>query len=127
MPATASAFDFDGDGAAELVLADPAGLHVLRGRDGSVVGELPVGSCSNAYAYPVVADVDGDGKAEIVMGSYPCTGSPAIGVRVVRRSAGRLGAGARRLEPVRVRPSRARTPGAPTPPRPERRRSRPPT
>ena len=80
-PATASAFDFDGDGAAELVLADPAGLHVLRGRDGSVAGELPAGSCSNAYAYPVVADVDGDGKAEIVMGSYPCAGSPATGVR----------------------------------------------
>ena len=82
VPATASAFDFDGDGAAELVMADPAGLHVLNGRDGSVAGELPVGSCSNAYAYPAVADVDGDGKAEIVMGSYPCAGSPAIGVRV---------------------------------------------
>ncbi len=78
---TASAFDFDGDGAAELVMADPTGLHVLSGRDGSVVGELPTGSCSNAYAYPVVADVDGDGKAEIVMGSYACAGSPATGVR----------------------------------------------
>jgi len=79
---SASAFDFDGDGAAELVLADSAGLHVLRGSDGSVAGELPVGTCTYAHAYPVVADVDGDGKAEIVMGSNACAGSPTVGVRV---------------------------------------------
>ena len=59
----------------------PPGCTSCSGRDGSVVGELPTGSCSNAYAYPVVADVDGDGKAEIVMGSYACAGSPATGVR----------------------------------------------
>jgi RHS repeat-associated protein len=80
--AAASAFDFDGDGASELVIADTTGLHVLSGRDGSVLAELPTGSCSTAHAYPLVADVDGDGKADIVMGSHPCSGGVPAGVRV---------------------------------------------
>ncbi len=82
----ASAFDFDDDGAAELVLADTTGLHVLKGLDGSLLGELPVGSCSAAHAYPAVADADGDGKAEIVLASLPCSSSPALGVHVLGES-----------------------------------------
>jgi RHS repeat-associated protein len=80
--AAASAFDFDGDGAAEVVLADPTGLRVLRGRDGAVLAESPVGTCGFNHPYPVVTDVDGDGKAEILLGSNAtCSGSTARGLR----------------------------------------------
>ena len=77
----ASAFDFDGDGAAEVLLADTAGLHVLRGVDGSLAAESPVGTCTYAHSYPLVADLDGDGKAEILMGSNACAASAAAGLR----------------------------------------------
>ena len=47
-----SAFDFDGDGADEAWSPTSAGLHVLSGRDGALLGERAVGSCSGAHGYP---------------------------------------------------------------------------
>ena len=93
----ASAFDFDGDGATEVVLADSGGLRVLRGRDGTVVAESPTGTCTNSHATPVVADVDGDAKAEILLGSNAtCTASTARGLRAF----GEAGDGWVRARPI---------------------------
>jgi hypothetical protein len=76
-----SGFDFDGDGALELVYMDETSLRLYRGSDGSVLSEVLVESCDFSGSYPVVADVDGDGLAEVVAGSNSaCAGSLATGV-----------------------------------------------
>ncbi|MEM7392976.1 MAG: FG-GAP-like repeat-containing protein, partial [Verrucomicrobiota bacterium] len=63
-----SVFDFEGDGAAEVVYGDQNFLRIFRGSDGAVLYELAKSS-GTVFEYPVVADVDGDGNAEIVTGA----------------------------------------------------------
>ena len=60
-----SVFDFDGDGKAEVVYRDEQKLRVYRGTNGQVLFETPMSSCT-WYEYVLVADVDGNNKAEIV-------------------------------------------------------------
>jgi hypothetical protein len=60
-------FDFEGDGVAEVVYADQTRLWVFDGRDGSVRLESDQHSNATWLEYPVVADVDADGHAEIVV------------------------------------------------------------
>ena len=62
-----SVFDFEGDGAAEAVYADETMLWAFNGADGAV--KLQSGQHTNGtwLEYPVIADVDGDGHAEIVV------------------------------------------------------------
>ncbi len=64
-----SVFDFEGDGAAEVVYADEETLWVFDGSTGAV--ELAMGEHASGtlYEYPLVADVDGDGSSEIVLAS----------------------------------------------------------
>lgn len=77
-----SVFDFDGDGAAEAVYRDEQFLYVFRGADGVVLFKTPLSSCT-WYEYPVVADVTGDGRAEIVTGANNnCGFGPDRGVFV---------------------------------------------
>jgi hypothetical protein len=61
-----SVFDFDGDGKAEVVYADERNLHVYDGKSGTELLTLcnPSGTL---WEYPLVADVDGDDQAEIVL------------------------------------------------------------
>jgi uncharacterized repeat protein (TIGR01451 family) len=61
-------FDFDGDGAMEVVYRDERHLWIFRGGDGTVLYKLPVSS-DTWTEQPIVADVDGDGQAEIVVSS----------------------------------------------------------
>lgn len=63
---SSSVFDFEGDGRAEVVYNDHHFLRVYRGSDGTVLFQTPNSSCT-ATENPVVADVDGDGEAEIVV------------------------------------------------------------
>jgi hypothetical protein len=60
-------FDFEGDGAAEVVYADQTRLWVFSGADGSVKLASTEHSNGTWLEYPSIADVDGDGHAEIVV------------------------------------------------------------
>ena len=60
-----SVFDFDGDGAAEVVYSDEIRLYIYKGFDGTILFQTLLSSCT-WHEYPVVADVDADGNAEIV-------------------------------------------------------------
>ncbi|MCB9758438.1 MAG: VCBS repeat-containing protein [Alphaproteobacteria bacterium] len=62
-----SVFDFEGDGVAEAVYADETRLWVFAGPDGTVKLESTEHSNATWTEYPVVADVDADGVAEIVV------------------------------------------------------------
>ncbi len=77
-----SVFDFEGDGAAEVVYADENDLYVLDGATGAVKLKEPEHSSATCSEYPAVADVDNDGHAEIIYTSSAYSG-PEKGVRVV--------------------------------------------
>ncbi len=67
--ATAPAlFDFDGDQRPDVVYADETAVHLLQGSHGAPLFQTT--HCSGSlYESPVVADVDGDGSANIVVAS----------------------------------------------------------
>jgi RHS repeat-associated protein len=62
---SSSVFDFEGDGAAEVVYADELRLRVYKGLDGTVLFDEVMGSAT-WHENPIVADVDADGRADIV-------------------------------------------------------------
>ncbi len=64
---SAVAFDFEGDGAAEVVYADLRHLRILDGVDGDERWSAERPSLTN-FELPVVADIDGDARADIVVG-----------------------------------------------------------
>ncbi len=91
-----SVFDFDGDGRAEVVYADERNLHVYEGPTGKELLTLcnPSGTL---WEYPLVADVDGDDQAEIVLVGndmwWGCSGSMGpgtgpTGIRVIGSKTG---------------------------------------
>ncbi|MBW2524255.1 MAG: VCBS repeat-containing protein [Deltaproteobacteria bacterium] len=61
-----SVFDFQGDGAAEVVYGDECYFRVYRGADGLVLYEVE-NSSATIHEYPVVVDVDGDNNTEVVV------------------------------------------------------------
>lgn len=63
-----SVFDFEGDGRAEVVYNDELYLRVYDGVTGAVLYEQPNTSYT-ALENPIIADVDNDGAAEIVVGT----------------------------------------------------------
>ncbi|MEM6990558.1 MAG: VCBS repeat-containing protein [Myxococcota bacterium] len=76
-----TAFDFLGDGVAEAMYADELRLHVF---DGAGVPILQIDRASvTVTEYPVVADIDNDGSAEIVVVSNS-SGGAAPAVQAVR-------------------------------------------
>ena len=63
-----SLFDFDGDGQAEAVYADECFTRVYEGKTGRILFSAKRSSDTSIEG-PVVSDIDGDGSAEILMGS----------------------------------------------------------
>lgn len=84
-----SVFDFDGNGQAEVVYADQEYLRIYDGPTGMVLFET-CNTTGTLWEYPLVADVDNDGHADIVAiaNDYnanilcPDDGSQQRGVRV---------------------------------------------
>ncbi len=83
-----SVFDFDGNGQAEVVYADEQYLRIYDGPTGAVLFET-CNTTGTLWEYPLVADVDNDGHADIVAISNdyssitcPADGSKQRGVRV---------------------------------------------
>ncbi|MFB6262119.1 MAG: thrombospondin type 3 repeat-containing protein, partial [Bradymonadaceae bacterium] len=85
-----SVFDFEGDGRAEVVYNDELFLRILDGETGRVLYKVRNTSFT-ALEYPVIADVDGDGAAEIAVGANDfecgdvltgCAGKGFAGVKV---------------------------------------------
>jgi hypothetical protein len=64
-------FDFEGDGLAEIIYTDECFVRIYDGRDGTVLFEEPNNTRTH-NEYPVVADVDSDGNAELVVTSNIC-------------------------------------------------------
>jgi hypothetical protein len=63
-----SVFDFQHDGKSEVVYGDECYLRVFDGSTGTTVFESPNPSCT-VHENPVIADVNRDGRAEIVAGT----------------------------------------------------------
>jgi len=81
-----SVFDFDGDGSAEVIYADEVNMHVYAGPTGQELLTL-CNTNGTLFEYPLVADVDNDGHADIIVGSnsysgFNCAGTKTTGIRV---------------------------------------------
>jgi hypothetical protein len=75
-------FDFEGDGAAEVVYADENDVWVYDGATGAVKMQETRHSSTTCSEYPIIADVDLDGHAEIIYASAAYSG-PENGVTVI--------------------------------------------
>jgi hypothetical protein len=81
-----SVFDFDGDGSAEVVYSDEWYLRIFRGTTGEVLWQT-CNTTGTLRELPVIADVDNDGQADIVVVSnayspITCENTKQRGVRV---------------------------------------------
>lgn len=73
-----SVFDFEADGKAEVVYADECFTRVYSGNEGNVLFSRYRSSCT-WNENPIVADVDGDFRAELVVGSNTACGEIGVG------------------------------------------------
>src|SRR5262249_47479755 len=73
-----SVFDFDGDGAAEVIYNDECMLRVYNGRDGGILWSTPSTSLTG-IDNPIAVDVDNDGHTELVVVSGDFVPTPDAG------------------------------------------------
>ena len=62
-----SVYDFEGDGAADVVYNDEVRLRVYAGNNGTEKLNILGHGSGTLFEYPLVVDVDNDGQAEIVV------------------------------------------------------------
>jgi hypothetical protein len=91
-----SAFDFDDDGAAEVLHADETAFRIFDGKTGAERVKVPHCSATDDEL-PVVADLDGDGAAEIILVENTfaadivgCDAGIEPGIRVLAEVGGRF-------------------------------------
>ncbi|MBK9254341.1 MAG: gliding motility-associated C-terminal domain-containing protein [Saprospiraceae bacterium] len=65
-------FDFNQDGKMEIVYKDEENLMIIDGPTGTIISTTPLRH-GTGLEYPVIADVDGDGQAEILITGYTTT------------------------------------------------------
>ncbi len=83
-----SVFDFEGDGIAEVVYADELTLWVFNGPNGSPKLQYTEHASNTWLEYPVIADVDANGHADIVWGHNPYQGGKEVyGISVIADAA----------------------------------------
>jgi len=81
-----SVFDFNGDGQDEVVYADEIYMRIYNGSTGDVLAQV-CNTSGTLHEYPLVADVDNDGQADIIVASnnysgLNCGGIKTRGIRV---------------------------------------------
>jgi hypothetical protein len=74
-----SVFDFEADGSAEVVYADECFVRVYKGDSGEVLFSQYRSSCT-WYENPIIADVDGDFRADLVTPSNKACSDGVSGV-----------------------------------------------
>ncbi|MDR2563947.1 MAG: hypothetical protein LBC98_08410 [Prevotellaceae bacterium] len=89
-------FDFNLDGRNEIVYRDTEELRILSGEGSAVVG-LSGATFTNVksgtlWEYPVIADVDNDGEAEIIITGHDSNASERGYIRVFKSGAGKWAA-----------------------------------
>jgi len=79
-------FDFNGDGKAEVVYSDEIHLWMYDGTTGENLINETCNTTGTLFEYPVIADVDNDGQADIVMGAnayaYACNNTKQAGISI---------------------------------------------
>lgn len=78
-----SVFDFEGDGAADVVYADELTLWVYDGATGTVKLMDDGHASGTLFEYPLIVDVDNDGSTEIVLASNNYAYSGYNGITVI--------------------------------------------
>jgi hypothetical protein len=76
-----TAFDFDNDGRIEFVFADEVSLRIFNGATGAVRWQTRHSS-GTTHENPVIADVDGDFSADLVVATNDLAYPPYHGIRV---------------------------------------------
>ena len=67
MQTGSSVYDFEGDGAADVIYNDEVRLRVYAGVDGTEKLNILGHGSATLWEYPIVVDVDNDGQSEIVV------------------------------------------------------------
>jgi len=76
-------FDFEGDGAAEVVYADEHVLYIYDGATGTIELAFEDHASGTLIEYPVIVDIDGDDSAEIILPSNNMWWSGNTGITVI--------------------------------------------
>ncbi len=77
-------FDFDLDGAKEIVHSNQEAIRIIDGRDGSVLWEDLDWVTNTIQDVPLIVDLDGDGSVELVQTNYGGQGWGYPPIRVYR-------------------------------------------
>lgn len=82
-------FDFDGDGKAEVVYSDEQRMRIYDGATGTELSSV-CNTTATLIEFPIVADVDNDGQADIVVVSNAYNSTCTDGVNATKQAGVRV-------------------------------------